>query len=125
MTLKRRTRDNLWTLIAAPTIWAVHFLLCYVVAAYACAPQNVALPADRRRRGRHRRRHPRRAPRDRPLPARLCANGAAMAAAASPRRGHGGGPRAVPGVLHVLLAALSFIAVIFVALPALINVDCR
>ena len=28
---------SLWTLVAAPTVWAVHFLLCYVVAAVDCA----------------------------------------------------------------------------------------
>jgi hypothetical protein len=30
-------RDSLWTLIAGPTVWAAHFLLCYVVAAVYCA----------------------------------------------------------------------------------------
>ncbi|MBB6182160.1 hypothetical protein [Pseudorhizobium flavum] len=33
-----KTQDNLWTLIAAPTIWAFHFLFCYFLAAYQCAP---------------------------------------------------------------------------------------
>lgn len=32
-----RSRDNLWFLIAGPTVWALHFLLCYVVAAIYCA----------------------------------------------------------------------------------------
>ena len=40
MILSRRTRDNLWTLITAPTIWAFHFLLSYVVAAVQCAPNT-------------------------------------------------------------------------------------
>jgi hypothetical protein len=31
------SRDSLWTLIAGPTVWATHFLLCYVVAAVYCA----------------------------------------------------------------------------------------
>lgn len=35
-----RTQDTLWTLIAAPAVWAVHFLLSYVLAAYACAPND-------------------------------------------------------------------------------------
>ena len=30
-------RDSLWSLIAGPTIWAAHFLLCYVAAAIFCA----------------------------------------------------------------------------------------
>lgn len=35
-----RTQDTLWTLIAAPAIWAVHFLLSYLLAAYMCAPND-------------------------------------------------------------------------------------
>lgn len=30
-------RDSLWSLIAGPTIWAVHFLFCYISAAIFCA----------------------------------------------------------------------------------------
>lgn len=30
-------RDSLWSLIAGPTIWAVHFLVCYIAAAIFCA----------------------------------------------------------------------------------------
>lgn len=30
-------RDSLWPLIAGPTLWAVHFLLSYVTAAVWCA----------------------------------------------------------------------------------------
>lgn len=33
-----KTQDNLWTLIAAPTIWGGHFLFSYFLAAYRCAP---------------------------------------------------------------------------------------
>lgn len=32
-----KSRDNLWFLIAGPTVWAVYFLLCYVVGAIYCA----------------------------------------------------------------------------------------
>lgn len=35
--MRRDVRDNLWTLIAAPTIWAVHFLASYVAMAVVCA----------------------------------------------------------------------------------------
>ena len=126
MTLKRQTRDNLWTLIAAPTIWAGHFLLCYVVAAYQCAP-NVAVfqPIGGAR-----------ATVAALTLAALLSIGFILLRAVREWRGHGGG-----GFDHgadtgagrerflefstVLLAALSFISVIFVALPALINVDCR
>lgn len=30
-------RDSLWSLIAGPTIWAVHFLFCYIATAIYCA----------------------------------------------------------------------------------------
>lgn len=36
-------RESLWVLIAAPTIWAIHFLLCYVVAAVYCAKVDTAV----------------------------------------------------------------------------------
>ncbi|WP_099867697.1 hypothetical protein [Pararhizobium haloflavum] len=32
--------ESLWTLFTAPTIWAVHFLVCYVGAAVFCAKRN-------------------------------------------------------------------------------------
>ena len=33
----QRYRYSLWTLVAPPSIWAVHFLFCYVFAAIHCA----------------------------------------------------------------------------------------
>ena len=38
MATRNKTRDTLWTLIAAPTIWALHFALSYGSVAYDCAP---------------------------------------------------------------------------------------
>ena len=35
-----KTQDNLWTLVAAPTIWGFHFLFSYFLAAYRCAPND-------------------------------------------------------------------------------------
>lgn len=35
-----RTPDTLWTLVAAPAVWAIHFVAIYVAAAYACAPND-------------------------------------------------------------------------------------
>lgn len=32
-----KSRDNLWFLIAGPTVWAVYFLLCYIVASVYCS----------------------------------------------------------------------------------------
>jgi hypothetical protein len=36
-------RESLWMLVAAPTIWAVHFGLCYITAAVWCAKVPSAL----------------------------------------------------------------------------------
>jgi hypothetical protein len=35
--LARRLRINLWTMIIAPSTWALHFLFCYSYAAVKCA----------------------------------------------------------------------------------------
>lgn len=32
--------ESLWTLFTAPTVWAVHFLVCYVGAAVYCAKRD-------------------------------------------------------------------------------------
>lgn len=37
MNRKQPSRDSLWMLTVAPTIWAIHFLCCYVTAAVWCA----------------------------------------------------------------------------------------
>lgn len=36
-----RQIESLWTLFTAPTIWAVHFLVCYVGAAVYCAKRDL------------------------------------------------------------------------------------
>ncbi|HVL67628.1 MAG TPA: hypothetical protein VM364_10230 [Vicinamibacterales bacterium] len=36
-------RESIWMLTVAPTIWAAHFLLCYVTAAVYCAKAPSAL----------------------------------------------------------------------------------
>lgn len=33
-------KESLWILIVSPTIWAVHFLLCYITAAIWCAKRG-------------------------------------------------------------------------------------
>ena len=33
----RNLRITLWTLIVPPTVWAAHFLFCYILAATMCA----------------------------------------------------------------------------------------
>ncbi|WP_411036057.1 hypothetical protein [Shinella sp. BYT-45] len=34
--------ESLWTLFTAPTIWALHFLACYITAAVYCAKAGAA-----------------------------------------------------------------------------------
>jgi hypothetical protein len=36
-------RESIWMLFVAPTIWALHFTLCYVTAAVWCAKASSAL----------------------------------------------------------------------------------
>ena len=37
MNQQAKKRESLWTLIIAPSVWAAHFLLCYITAAVWCA----------------------------------------------------------------------------------------
>jgi hypothetical protein len=41
-----RYRDNLWVLIAGPTIWAVHFVASYAIASIYCARVGRSAPLD-------------------------------------------------------------------------------
>ena len=36
MRLLPREIESLWTLFTAPVVWALHFLVCYVIMAIAC-----------------------------------------------------------------------------------------
>lgn len=36
-----REIDTLWTLFTAPVIWAVHFLVCYILVAVHCQKPNL------------------------------------------------------------------------------------
>src|SRR3954469_1803395 len=125
MTSSRQTQDNLWTLIAAPTIWATHFLISYVVAAIQCAPNaEIFKPIGGTR-----------------LlvglitAIALASIGLVLLRSIREWRGHGGGYRHDQDTdidrerflefSTVLLAALSFVGVLFVSLPALTIPDCR
>ena len=49
-----RQVESLWTLFTAPVVWAVHFLVCYVLAAVCCAKRGddgfgFVRPASRQR----------------------------------------------------------------------------
>lgn len=118
-------RDNLWTLIGAPVIWAVHLLVSYIAAAVSCAKaDSIFDPINT---------------------ARLLIATATLIAlaliAATGLRAWREWRSANPQIPHdrstaaqrerllefvtLLLAALSFIGVAFVALPALVFTDCR
>jgi hypothetical protein len=43
MVLRLRDKADLWTLLMPPTAWAVHFLFCYAAAAIACAKFGINL----------------------------------------------------------------------------------
>ena len=120
-----KTQDNLWTLIAAPTIWGFHFLFSYFLAAYRCAPNadpfmdiggtRVAIAAV----------------------TLVCLGLITLTLRRAWRewRSEGGGfrndkdtPEARERFLEfstLLLAALSFAAVVFETMPILLIGDCR
>lgn len=123
--LRRGTRDSLVTMIAAPTVWALHFLLSYVWVASACAPNEDIFKSI--------------------APARI---GVAVATALGllfcflagfrawrEWREAGGKPPHDQPTEHdrerqmelasVLLSGLSFLAIVFTALPVLLVADCR
>lgn len=117
--------ERLWLLAVSPTIWAVHFLLCYITAAIWCAKF---------------------APRFGSLgPVRWAILGYTVAAlvaiglnARSGLRRHRRGSESVPhdfdtagdrhgflGYATVLLSVLSAVAVVFAALVVIFFNDCR
>jgi hypothetical protein len=118
--------ESLWAMIVAPTIWAMHFLLCYILAAVFCAKAD-APSADL-------------------ATVRLWIAGftvVALAAIAACgiqayRLGHFREGKAAPhdaDTIHdrrrflahasLLLSGLSFVATLFVALPAVFFASCR
>ncbi|MCE7027599.1 hypothetical protein [Jiella avicenniae] len=125
MATGNKTRDTLWTLIAAPTIWAVHFALSYGSVAYGCAPnENVFADIGGFRifvGGL--------------TVVALVGIGFIFARALGEWRGNGGRmphDEDTAAVRErflefstVLLAGLSFIAVIYTALPVALMADCR
>lgn len=120
-----RASPNLWTLIAPPTVWSIHFLVCYVAAAVYCAKAGTLL-ADL-------------APIRVVIAVATVAALAAIAAAAWQAIRHGGLGSGVPphdedtpavrdrflGFATILLCGVSGVGVLFVALPAVLIGDCR
>ena len=120
----QRYRYSLWTLVVPPSIWAAHFLFCYVFAAIHCAKAGrlAGLAAIRVEIG----------------VATVIALGlvgicAFVAWAQSRISGHPPPHRESTeedrarflGVAGLLLAGLSAVAIVFTALPAALIGDCR
>ena len=135
MVLRLRERADLWTLLMPPTVWALHFLFCYVVAAIHCAKVgDIRLTAPSGGQSF--------APLGEVRP--LVAAGTAVAlvliviGARQAWRHWGSTFNDLPhdaatpedrqsflGYATLLLSALSFVSVIFIALPAFLIQDCR
>lgn len=119
--LFRRDTANMWTLITPPTVWALHFLFCYVASAIVCAKAPALLPELRLAIA----------------AATALALGLIAAAGVQAHRHWGFGDDLPPhdeatdedrqhflGFATLLLVGLSAVAVIFGALPALLVAEC-
>jgi len=120
----RRLRHTLWALIASPTVWALHFLFCYVYASILCAKQGRFGPLD-----------------DVRLAIAIATAVALLLVAVCgyfawrETRIEGDPPPHQQStdedrlrflaVATMLLSALSFVAISFTALPAFVFGDCR
>lgn len=115
---------NLWTLIVPPTAWAVHFLFCYAYAAIRCAKAGPAAPLD----------DVRVAIAVATVVALLVVSISGWVAWA--QMGVEGDPpphdastledrHRFLATAKLLLAALSFVAIVYTAMPAFIFLDCR
>jgi len=120
----QRMRSTLWALILPPAIWAAHFAFCYVLAAIYCAKAGSLAPLGTVR------------------PSIALATAAALGVVAA--AGYAAWAKSrIAGdppphdestdedrvrflaISTLLLAALSFVAIVFTALPALVIEDCR
>jgi hypothetical protein len=116
--------ESLWTLFTAPIVWAVHFLVCYIAAAIYCAkPFLFDVGFDALRAG--------------IAAATLLALALILLSAWLAWRQWGFGTHDPPhddptardrkrfqGFATLLLSGLSFVAVLYVALPALFITEC-
>lgn len=120
-----REIESLWTLVTAPTLWAGHFLLCYVGAAVYCAKAGPDWPDFD-------------AVRTALIGATLLVlAGIAVSAVLALRQWEFGrhdpphdedspeDRRRFQGFATLLLSGLSFIAVIYTALPLIVLGACR
>lgn len=118
-------KDSLWELIAGPTIWSAYFLVAYVAAAIFCAKAGAAAATAPLRLVL--------------LGLGLCALGAIGYAGIDAWRRWRAGHEAAPphdddtemsrhqflALATLLLCGLSFVATIYVALPAVVFGSCR
>lgn len=116
--------ESLWTLFTAPTIWALHFLACYITAATYCAKADAAasLGTTRLVLG---------------MVTVAALAGIALSAYLAWRQwgfGSGDPPHDEPtrrdrllfqGFATLLLSGLSFVAVLFVAVPLVFIGACQ
>lgn len=126
-TLHQRIRwreSNLWTLIVPPTTWALHFLLCYVYAAIRCAKSGPQATLD----------DVRVMIMAVTVIALLIVSASAFVARA--QMGIEGDPPPYDesttedrhrflATAKLLLAGLSFVAIVYTAIPVFIFADCR
>lgn len=124
MRLVPKQIESLWTLITAPVVWALHFLALYVGAAVYCAKRGeLGFGFDLVRMG--------------AAAATLAALGAILLAAFLAWRQWGFGTRDPPhaeptdesrarfqGLATLLLSGLSFVAVLYTAMPILFVMEC-
>ncbi|TIP83639.1 MAG: hypothetical protein E5X63_20800 [Mesorhizobium sp.] len=124
MRLIPREIETLWTLFTAPVVWVAHFLVCYIGAAIYCAkPELVGLSFSAVRAG--------------IAAATVIALSLIALSAWLAWRQWGFGTDDPPhddptrrdrtlfqGFATLLLSGLSFIAVIFTAMPALFVTEC-
>jgi hypothetical protein len=124
MRLLPKEVEALWTLFTAPVVWAVHFLCCYIAAALHCARAGPAFGFGALRVG--------------IAAATVVALAAITFAAVMAWRQWGFGAHDPPhddptrhdrllfqGFATLLLSGLSFVAVVYQALPVLFFLDCR
>ena len=124
MRILPREVESLWTLFTAPIVWAVHFLVCYVGAAIYCAKrEQLGFGFDMVRIG--------------VGAATVVALALIVVAAFLAWRQWGFGTEDPPhdeptgqgrrlfqGFATLLLSGLSFIAVLYAALPVLFMTEC-
>jgi hypothetical protein len=124
MRLLPKEVEALWTLFTAPVVWAAHFLFCYIAAALHCAGTGPIASFAALRFG--------------VAAATVVALAAITLAAALAWRQWGFGTDDPPhddptrhdrllfqGFATLLLSGLSFVAVLYQALPILFLTDCR